>query len=116
MPPKRGDLFWVNLDPVKGSEQGGRRPVLVISRNSINDSLPYVVVLPLSSSPARLAKPYPSQLVVRARELGMDADGVVMGEQIRNISRERLERYISHLGDDVMQKVNELVKVVLALK
>ena len=116
MPPKRGDVFWAQLDPVQGSEQGGRRPVLIISRDSINQNLPNVIVLPLSSSPARLAKPYPSQLLVHARELGMNGDGVVLGEQIRTISQARLDRYISHLPDTIMQKVDELLKVVLALK
>lgn len=112
----RGDVYWAQLDPVEGSEQGGRRPVVIVSREAINVNLPNVIVLPMSSSPARLAKPYPSQLIIRSRELGLAGDGVVMGEQIRTISKQRLERFISHLPESVMKKIDELLKVVLALK
>ena len=116
MPPTRGDVYWAQLDPIQGSEQGGRRPVVIVSRDSINTNLPNVIVLPMSSSASRLAKPYPSQIIVHSRDLGMIGDGVILGEQIRTISQGRLERYISHLPANVMANVDEVLKIVLKMK
>jgi mRNA interferase MazF len=112
---KRGEVFWARLDPVEGSEQGGRRPVVIVSRDALNQFGPNVIVLPLSSL-GNFSKIYPSQLVVTSRDLGLRGDGVVMAEQIRTISKQRLDGFVSQLSPEIMKKIDEILKVALALK
>src|SRR3990172_2696345 len=111
---KRGDVFEAALDPTEGSEQGGRRPVLVVSRDAINQFSPIVIVLPISKF-QDFPRVYPSQLVVKAGVGGLALDSVVMAEQVRTISKTRLVKYVGHFPNDVILSVNELMKVALDL-
>jgi len=82
-------VFWVDLDPARGSEQAGIRPVLVISAEEVNQALPVVTVLPLTSAkPGR--RVYPVEVLLRAADTGLPKDSIAMAHQIRAIAKERL--------------------------
>jgi mRNA interferase MazF len=108
-------VYEAVLDPVEGSEQGGRRPVLLVSRNAINEHSPVVIVLPISRL-AHFSRVYPSQIVVKpAAGTGLSKESVVMAEQIRTIAKSRLGRQLGRLPFAVMQDVNAKLKVALEL-
>lgn len=110
---KRGDIYYANLSPVVGSEQGGRRPVLVIQNDVGNKYSPTVIVAAITSqiSKAKL----PTHVEVSAKQFNLDKDSVVLLEQLRTIDKRRLKEKVTHLGDEVMEKVDEAVRVSLGL-
>lgn len=112
---QRGDVFEATLDPVEGSEQGGRRPVVIVSRDAITANSPVVIVLPMSSL-ENFKKVYPSQVVLRSNESGLSRDSVVMADQIRTVSKTRLTRFLAHLQEPAIRKIDEVLKLTLALK
>lgn len=84
-------LYQADLNPIRGSEQGGLRPVLVVSREAINRALPVVGVCPLTSlKPGR--KLYPTEVLIQSGEAGLTMDSLVLAHQIRTIAKERLKR------------------------
>lgn len=98
MKPVQWGVYRGRLDPVEGSEQAGRRPVLVVSRQSILDSLPVVTVLPLTSrKPGR--RIYSTEAVLPAGVAGLEHDSVAMAHQIRTLSVSRLEVHFGTVGD-----------------
>jgi mRNA interferase MazF len=110
---KRGDIYYANLSPVVGSEQGGRRPVLVIQNDVGNKYSPTVIVAAITSqiSKAKL----PTHVEVSAKQFNLDKDSVVLLEQLRTIDKRRLKEKVTHLGDEVMEKVDEAVRISLGL-
>jgi mRNA interferase MazF len=94
-------LLMARLDPVKGSEQGGRRPVLVVSNDEFNQNLPCLTVVPLTTTDRRL---YPSEVPIPANAAGNPRDSRVLAHQIRTISQERIEAVIGELRDDKLQR------------
>ena len=92
-------VFLASLDPTKGSEQAGRRPVLVISRERINQLLPVVNVIPLTSrkSPSRVV--YPNEVLLPAGVAGLAVDSIALCYQIRTLDKGRLERDLGELLD-----------------
>lgn len=86
---KQWEIYYANLNPTRGSEQQGIRPVLIISNNGVNDALSICTVLPLSSYKKGL-KIYPSELVISQAITHLDRDSILMFQQIRTISKERL--------------------------
>ncbi len=113
MPIKRGDLFWVDLDPVKGSEQSGRRPVLVLQNDIGNAYAPTTIVAPLTTS--QFAKEYPTNVCLLKGTAGLKSDSTVMLSQIRVIDKVRLEKKIGQLSQKFMDEVDEAVKASLGL-
>jgi mRNA interferase MazF len=111
---QRGDVFEAVLDPVVGSEQGGRRPVIVVSRNAITANSPILTVVPVSSR-ANFTKIYPSQAVIQAGAGGLSLQSVAMAEQVRTIAKARLTRYLGHLPNDAMKELDAKLKIALAL-
>ena len=106
---KRGDLFYADLNPVIGSEQGGIRPVLVVQNNVGNMHSPTIVVLPITSS----NKPsLPVHAKVDDNDLLTDGS-IVLAEQIRTIDKRRLRSYIGSLDADAMKRVDAIIKVSL---
>ena len=95
MPIRRGDLFWVDLNPVKGSEQAGRRPVVVIQNDVGNEAAPTVIVAPLTTK--SFTKCYPINMPVARGVAGLKEDSTVLLSQIRTIDKTRLDRKIGHL-------------------
>ena len=105
---KRGDIFYADLDPIIGSEQGGIRPVVVVQNNVGNKYSPTLVVLPLSTA----KKPYlPTHIRICGSEM-LPKDSVVLAEQIRTIDRNRLK---SSVGFEIMEKVDKAVKISIGV-
>ena len=113
MPVKRGDLFWVDLNPIKGSEQAGRRPVLVIQNDVGNEVAPTVIVAPLTTR--RFTKAYPINVHVLRGTAGLIADSTILCSQIRTIDKTRLERKIGHLPPSYLHRVNQAIRISLGL-
>ncbi len=97
-------VYLASLDPVTGSEQAGRRPVLVISRERLNELLPVVNVVPLTSrkSPARVI--YPNEVLLPAGTAGLPRDSIVLCYQIRTLDKRRLEQRLGDIGDDALRR------------
>ena len=110
---KRGDLFRVHLSGTKGSEQSGRRPVCVIQNDVGNALAPTVIVAPLSSK--HLEKEYPTNVFVPKDSAGLSSDSVVLLSQIRSIDKGRLNKKIGSLPENLMVKVDQAIRVSLAL-
>lgn len=109
----RGELYTAQLDPVVGSEQGGRRPVLVVQNDQGNRFSPTVIVLALTSQlqKARL----PTHVTIRAEQTGLTRDSVAMAEQIRTLDKKRLGERIGRLPEEEMRRVDEALRVSLHL-
>ena len=111
---KHGDLFWVNLDPVKGSEQAGRRPVCVIQNDVGNEYSSTTIIVPLTTT--KFIKEYPTNVAFPKGTAGLRSDSTALLSQIRVIDKTRLEDRIGHLSEKYMDKVDEAVKVSLGLR
>lgn len=110
---KRGDVFFANLSPVVGSEQGGSRPVLVIQNNIGNKYSPTVIVAAITS---RITKPrMVTHVALEAKKTGLERDSVVLLEQIRTIDKQRLTDRVTHLDSQVMHDIDEALKVSVGL-
>jgi mRNA interferase MazF len=111
---KRGDVFYADLSPVVGSEQGGIRPVLVVQNDIGNRYSPTTIVSAITSQIAKAR--LPTHVELPARVSGLDRDSVILLEQIRTIDKRRLRQRVTHLGDDIMEKVNEALAISVGLK
>lgn len=110
---KRGDIFYANLSPVVGSEQGGHRPVLVLQNDVGNKYSPTVIVAAITSqiSKAKL----PTHVELSAKQYSLEKDSVVLLEQLRTVDKRRLKEKITHLSEDIMVTVDEALRVSLGL-
>ena len=110
---RRGDIYYADLSPVVGSEQGGLRPVLVIQNDIGNRYSPTVIVSAITSkmSKAKL----PTHIDVLASQVGLAKDSVILLEQIRTIDKLRLKEKMGHLDDGTMQSVNSALSVSFGL-
>lgn len=114
MTVKRGDMFYADLSPVIGSEQGGVRPVLVIQNDIGNKYSPTVIAAAITSqiNKAKL----PTHIEISSAEYGLNKDSVILLEQIRTIDKRRLKEKIGHINDDLMNKVNDGLIISFGLK
>ena len=110
---KRGDIYYADLSPVVGSEQGGVRPVLIIQNDVGNKHSPTVIATAITSQ-INKAK-MPTHIEIDANEYGLSKDSVVLAEQIRTIDKKRLKEKIGHLDDDLMLKVNQALEISFGL-
>jgi mRNA interferase MazF len=110
---KRGDIFYANLSPVVGSEQGGHRPVLVLQNDVGNKYSPTVIVAAITSqiSKAKL----PTHVELSAKQFNLEKDSVVLLEQLRTVDKRRLKEKITHLNEEIMDRVDEALRVSLGL-
>jgi len=110
---KRGDIFYADLSPVVGSEQGGVRPVLVIQNDIGNKYSPTVIIAAITSqiNKAKL----PTHVEISAEEYGLTKDSVILLEQIRTIDKKRLKERVGHLSDELMKKVDECIQISFGL-
>lgn len=111
---RRGDVFYADLSPVIGSEQGGVRPVLVLQNDVGNRYSPTVIVSAITSQIEKAKLPIHVELDGEA--YGLERDSVILLEQIRTIDKRRLRERVTHLGEDVMARVNEALMISLGLK
>lgn len=112
--PKRGEMYWADLDPVIGSEQGFRRPVLIIQNDIGNTYSPTTIVASITASLS--SKVYPTEVRVPAGTGGLRKASSVLLDQLKTIDKRRLEGFIGRLGPEVMDKVDRGLKLSLALK
>ncbi len=110
---KRGDIYYADLSPVVGSEQGGVRPVLIIQNDIGNKYSPTVIATAITSQ-INKAK-MPTHIELDANEYGLSKDSVVLAEQIRTIDKRRLKEKIGHLDDALMTRVNEALEISFGL-
>jgi mRNA interferase MazF len=110
---KRGDVFYADLSPVVGSEQGGVRPVLVIQNDIGNRFSPTVIVAAITAQ-IQKAK-LPTHVEIEAKTHGMEKDSVILLEQIRTIDKQRLTDKITHLEEETMRKVDEALQISVGL-
>ncbi len=110
---KRGDVFFADLSPVVGSEQGGVRPVLIIQNDIGNRFSPTVIVAAITAQ-IQKAK-LPTHVEIDAEQHGFDRDSVILLEQIRTIDKQRLTDKITHLDEAMMRKVNDSLQISLGL-
>jgi len=110
---KRGDVFFADLSPVRGSEQGGQRPVLIIQNDIGNKYSPTVIIAAIT---AKIAKAkLPTHVEVEASQVGLLKDSVVLLEQVRTIDKTRLIQRLGHLEEHVMVEVDKALVISLGL-
>jgi mRNA interferase MazF len=110
---KRGDVYFADLSPVVGSEQGGVRPVLVIQNDIGNRFSPTVIIAAITAQ-IQKAK-LPTHVEIDAKRYGFERDSVILLEQIRTIDKQRLTDKITHLDEEMMDKVDYALQVSLGL-
>ena len=110
--PQQGDIHWADLEPTPGREQGGRRPVLVISRNEINQ-LPLTLLVMIGTGVERLSGRYPSDLWVTAAESGLPKDTAFLGLQVRSLDPSRLEERIGSLPQARLPELRLLMRYLV---
>lgn len=110
---RRGDIFYADLSPVVGSEQGGVRPVLII-QNDIGNKYSPTVICAAVTSKMNKAK-LPTHIELEAQRYNLMKNSVVLLEQIRTIDKKRLREKISHIDTELMVKVNEAIRVSLSV-
>ena len=110
---KRGDIFYADLSPVIGSEQGGIRPVIIIQNDIGNKYSPTVIVAAITSqiNKAKL----PTHVEISSEEYGLNRDSVVLLEQIRTLDKKRLKERIGHMTENDMRKVDKSLLISLNL-
>lgn len=113
LPIQRGDIFYADLAPVIGSEQGGIRPVLVIQNDIGNQHSPTIIATIITGQ--RKSRYLPTHVLLDARLSGLPKKSMVMLEQIRTLDRNRLYGYIGHLGAAKMHEINIALKISVGL-
>lgn len=110
---RRGDVFYADLSPVVGSEQGGIRPVLIVQNDVGNKYSPTVIVAAITSQINKAKLPTHIELV--GEDYGLSKDSVILLEQVRTLDKRRLKERIGHLDDDKMELVNTALLISLGL-
>lgn len=111
---RRGDIYYADLSPVIGSEQGGLRPVLIVQNDVGNRYSPTVIAAAITSRTSK--SKLPTHIEVYAEKYGLAKDSVILLEQIRTIDKTRLKEKMGHLDDSVMGKVNDAITVSFGLQ
>ena len=110
---RRGDIFYADLSPVVGSEQGGIRPVLIIQNNVGNRHSPTVICAAVTSkmNKAKL----PTHIEISTRDYDIVKNSVILLEQIRTIDKQRRKEYVCHIDGGMMRKVDQAIRISLEL-
>ena len=110
---RRGDIYYADLSPVVGSEQGGIRPVLIIQNNVGNRHSPTVICAAITSkmNKAKL----PTHIEISTRDYKIVKNSVILLEQIRTIDKQRLKEYVCHIDGGMMKKIDQAIMVILEL-
>ena len=111
---RRGEVYDARLDSTEGSEQAGLRPVIIVSRDAINQASPVVLAVPCTRQ-VRGRRVYPSQVVLHAPEGGLDADSIALCEQVRALAKARLGRFRGALSADSMTAIGRALLIALDL-
>ena len=111
---KRGDIILVNFEPIRGSEQGGVRPAIVIQNDILNKFSPLTIIAPFTSK--IYEKEYPTNVFISKQDFHLDKDSTIMLNQIRTIDKSRIIKKISSLDLYTMNKVDLAIKISLGLE
>ena len=111
---RRGDVLYMHLDPVEGSEQGGTRPVLVVSSDVLNEALPVLTVAVITSR--KTERVFPSEVLVRAPEGGLRKDSKVLVHQLRTVAVSRVERRMGGVRADTLAAVMQALRIVFDMQ
>ena len=109
---RRGDIYYADLRPVVGSEQGGIRPVLIVQNDVGNRHSPTVIVAAITSKMHKAKLPTHIELPKRC---GIEKDSVILLEQVRTIDKSRLREKVCHLDQDILMRVNRALLISFAL-
>ncbi|BAF58919.1 MAG: type II toxin-antitoxin system PemK/MazF family toxin [Pelotomaculum sp.] len=113
MAVRRGDIYYADLSPVVGSEQGGTRPVLIIQNDIGNQYSPTTIVAAITS---QIDKPkLPTHVAMPASPGGLEKNSVILLEQIRTIDKSRLMEKVTALDSEMMARVNQAIEISLGL-
>lgn len=110
---KRGDIYYADLSPVVGSEQGGVRPVLIVQNDMGNRYSPTVIAAAITSRKDKAA--LPTHIRVNADESGLERDSIILLEQVRTLDKQRLRSHMGTLSDADMQRVDNALSVSFGL-
>lgn len=111
---RRGDIYYADLSPVVGSEQGGMRPVLIVQNNVGNRYSPTVIAAAITSQQNK-AK-LPTHIEIEARTYGLSKDSVILLEQVRTLDKRRLREKMGRLDEQVMGQVDDAIAVSFGLR
>lgn len=109
---KRGQIYYADLSPVIGSEQGGLRPVLIIQNDLGNKYSPTVIAAAITSRYSKASLP----THIEIRECGLTKDSIVLLEQLRTIDKRRLKGYMGEIGTEAMAQVDKAIMISLGVK
>jgi len=110
---KRGDIYYADLSPVVGSEQGGLRPVLIIQNDVGNRYSPTVIAAAITSQMGKTKMP--THIDIHAAQVGLAKDSVILLEQVRTLDKRRLKEKMGHLDERMMNEVNTAIAVSFGL-
>ena len=110
---KRGDIFYADLSPVVGSEQGGTRPVLIVQNDTGNRHSPTVIAAAITSQTGKAR--LPTHISLSGHDVGLSKDSIVLLEQIRTIDKRRLREHMGRLNDAQMSMVDDAIAVSFGL-
>ena len=110
---KRGDIYYADLSPVIGSEQGGLRPVLIVQNDVGNRYSPTVIAAAITSKMGKTK--LPTHIDITGQNVGLSKDSVILLEQVRTIDKQRLKEKMGHLDDSTMNHVNNAIQVSFGL-
>jgi mRNA interferase MazF len=111
---ERGEVYDARLDPVEGSEQGGTRPVVIVSRDAINAYSPVVLAVPCSTYREN-RRVYPTQVLVIAPDGGLSNDSILMADQVRVLAKSRLLTLRGKLSSTTLEQLNQALVIALDL-
>lgn len=112
---KRGDIYYADLSPVVGSEQGGVRPVLIIQNDTGNRYSPTVIAAAITSQTGKAKLPTHIDLPLTC-SCGLSKDSIVLMEQIRTLDKRRLRERMGHADEEIMEKIDEAIAVSFGLQ
>ena len=110
---KRGDIYYADLSPVVGSEQGGTRPVLIVQNDTGNRHSPTVIAAAITSQTGKAR--LPTHINIAGGSVGLSKDSVILLEQIRTIDKKRLREHMGHLDEAQMMMVDDAIAVSFGL-
>ena len=113
MTVKRGDIYYADLSPVIGSEQGGIRPVLIVQNDVGNKFSPTVIAAAITSQ--RYKAEMPTHIQVNAHGCGLTKDSIILLEQVRTLDKKRLKEKMGNLDERDMNRVNQALSVSLGI-
>lgn len=112
---KRGDIYYADLSPVVGSEQGGIRPVLIVQNDVGNKYSPTVIAAAITSQKDKSKLPMPTHIALHSQDCGLSKDSVVLLEQVRTIDKKRLKEKMGKLDTASMSQIDQALSISFGL-